>query len=486
MLQDTLHQARLASSKRRQRMLLIVVAILLAGIAIAVINPGLFNIATEPATSSISKARLEALPPSPSQLQSQAAHQPQAALREQFIQQLQRYEATREPELASANLKQWALEQSDTIASLKAAAIASFGQEKYTAGLQQLSQLNTLAQQVLVERDTTFAAEIEAASQALHDDHYTTGKLHIEKALLLKPDNQAAQDLAQQLEALPALLIQLKAARIAHIENNVAKEYAALDKAVQIAPQRHQLKQRRDMLAEQIKEQQFDKLIAQSLVRLKQHDLNAARHNEQLANALYPGRPEIQSLHAAISKASAAMAWQQMRTHAKQAMAEDDWPAALSIYSAAAKQFPDDPSIRDGLQLANRVVTVQRAMADYLKQPERLASPNIARSAEDTLKQAGVFAHNSPTLSRQKTALKTLLSQVHVNIPVFVKSDNQTYILVRGIGKVGKTPGRTIQLKPGLYTFEGTRSGYKSKLVQVRIPIGQTSFQVEVVCDEHI
>ena len=480
MLQDTLNQANLANRKRRKRMLLILIGTLLAGIAIAVTGPYLYNIATEPATRSSATARPEALPPSPPQFQAQQA------LREQFIQQLQHYEATREPELAGANLNQWAREQSDAIATLKTDAIASFGQEKYTAGLQQLSQMDTMVQQVLAERDTMFAAEMQAASQALHDDHYTDGKLHIEKARMLKADNQAAQDLAQQLETLPALLTQLKAANIARTENNATKEYAALTKAVHIAPQRLQLKQRRGILAKQIREQQFGRLISQGLVRVKQHDFNAAQRSEQQARALYPDRPEVRSLHADIARTSAAMALQQARTHARQAMADDDWPAALLIYNTAAKQFPDDTSVRDGLQLASVVVAVQTAVAGYLKQPERLASPNIDRAAQDTLIQADIFAPNSPSLSRQKTALKTLLSQMHVNIPVFVKSDNQTYIQVRGIGKVGKTRGRTIQLKPGLYTFEGSRPGYKSKLVQLRLPIGRTSFQIEVVCDEHI
>jgi len=75
---------------------------------------------------------------------------------------------------------------------------------------------------------------------------------------------------------------------------------------------------------------------------------------------------------------------------------------------------------------------------------------------------------------------------VNVKIPVTVTSDNQTFILVRGVGKVGVTQQRTIQLKAGVYTFEGMREGYKSKLVELRIPIGSDSIGVRIVCDERI
>ena len=45
---------------------------------------------------------------------------------------------------------------------------------------------------------------------------------------------------------------------------------------------------------------------------------------------------------------------------------------------------------------------------------------------------------------------------------------------------------KIIDLRPGKYTFEGARPGYRSKLVEVTIPPGTLLTVVEVICDEPI
>ena len=71
-------------------------------------------------------------------------------------------------------------------------------------------------------------------------------------------------------------------------------------------------------------------------------------------------------------------------------------------------------------------------------------------------------------------------------ISVEIVSDNQTNILVRGVGIVGITQLKTIQLTPGHYTFEGKRKGFKSKLIDVLIHYDQTSYRVSIRGDEPI
>jgi len=304
--------------------------------------------------------------------------------------------------------------------------------------------------------------------------------------LLLKPDKPEALKLAQRIDALPKTIALLKKAAIARTENNLEKEYAAVAEALKIAPDRQGLKQREATLKESIKESQFAPLVARGLANVKGEKLQAARANYKKANQLYPGRSELRILNESINRLAIALDLETAKTHGKAAIARDQWEKAQSIYAAAAKRHPDDKTILDGLQLSNKLVSLRRALSNYLRQPERLSSRNVAAGARQTLVQARIFAQNSKSLTQKATELDTLLATVNVKIPVTVTSDNQTYILVRGVGKVGLTQQRTIQLKAGTYTFEGLREGYKSKLVEVRIPIGSRSFGVKVICDERI
>ena len=102
------------------------------------------------------------------------------------------------------------------------------------------------------------------------------------------------------------------------------------------------------------------------------------------------------------------------------------------------------------------------------------------------LRPAESAANYSFAIKRQAEQLSELIKKINRLIPVTVNSDNKTYVSVRSVGKVGAVSQKIIQLKPGKYTFEGARNGFKSKLVQAFISYDMSDFSVRVICDEPI
>ncbi len=473
MLEEKIRQAGQAHAKNSKRML--AAAGIATGIIVIVIAATwLFGFSSSAPAPELAVA-LQATTPADN-----------SKLREQFKQQLRAYEADIAPALAGANLKAWSADQAIAINALKDRSTAAFATGDYTAALQSLAESEAMAKQLLVQREDMFSAQFTLAEKALAAENVSEAKLRISKALQLKPDNPEALKLAQRIDALPKLMALLKKAAIAQTENNLEKEYAAVVEAFNIAPDRPGLKQRQQTLAEQIRESQFAPLIARGLEHVKKGKLRSARASYDKAKRLYPGRSELHVLHEAIGKLAIRLDLDAAIRRGKAAIAQDNWDKAQSVYAAAAQRHPDNKAILDGLQLSNKLVSLHRALASYISRPERLAARNVGAGAQQALDQARIFARNSISLSRKSDVLRNLLAKANVKIPVTVTSDNQTYILVRGVGKVGLTEQRTIQLKPGTYTFEGLRKGYKSKLVEVRIPIGSNTFGVRVVCDERI
>jgi len=476
MLEEKLQQASQASARVRQRALWAFIGVGL--LAVVVIMLFFFQSAPSP-TAAIQTKSADAV-------RSREPTSDQSELRNRFMAHLQIYQNGQEADLAGANLLQWHAQQAEALTALKQDAIAAFSAGDYTAALEKLDALVAMARQTLATRDALLAGEIAAVKQALGADDAVAATLHITKALQLKPNNLQLQPLAQQAQALPALLTLLKKAGIAHTENNPEQELAWLNQAVNIAAHRNGLKPRRDALAQRIRETQFSRLISAGLAAVENKDMRTAQRNYKAASALLPKRSELNTLHAAINKLSDMLALQRALTQAGSASARDDWPKAQTVYAEVARRFPDNRDIHDGLQLADKVVSLQASIRTYLGQAERLSARNVFTAAQNTLIQARVFTRNSPSLARNTEKLQALLISMDKKIPVLVKSDNQTFIRVRGVGKVGITLARTIQLKPGIYTFEGIRAGYKSKLVRVRLPAGMQSFEVDVVCDEPI
>ncbi|MDQ6997500.1 MAG: hypothetical protein Q9M17_02175 [Mariprofundus sp.] len=484
MLEEKLQQASQASQKQSQRTLLWVTLVLMFSVVAVVLMTMIGSETSEPVASQSPSVVLQTQTPVQMQVPIQDMHQ--QGLREAVMKRLQAFEEEQEPALASANLEQWKPEKNAVLHTLKEDVLSSFAKGDYALASQRLDQLALLAQQLLAEWGETFVSETLMAENALKNDDYVAGKLHVTKALLLKPDEPGAKNLLKKLEALPELLALLKRADVARIENNFEKELTVLEHAFAIAPDRNGLKQRKDMLAETLKERRFSQWISSAWQALEKNDINTARLNYHQAKRLYAKRGELKPLNDAIAKTSARLDLKQSLSAAGQMIRQDEWLKAERIYAKSLQRHPQDKTLRDGLQLATKVVSLQAALNDYITRSDRLSAQNISAAAKDTLIQAEVFARNSKRLSFQITKLKTLLAKVNIKRAVMVKSDNNTFILVRGVGKVGLTPGREIQLKAGEYTFEGSRPGYKSKLVQVRVPIDGAMIRVEVICDERI
>ncbi|MDQ6975579.1 MAG: hypothetical protein Q9M22_03315 [Mariprofundaceae bacterium] len=485
MLEEKIKQANEASNKQWKYRLLMLTAGLLVGVTITVLVvwygsvlslSGLQPVAQK---ENLTVVRGDPLGKNPPEINP-------SKLRQSFIDRLQNYENNLETTLSKANLDAWNPAAKARIKSLKAAAIAAFTKADYSTAIDQMGQLEATGREIISLWNTSFSDVMAAGQKALDKDDAVRGKLYSAKALMIKPNNQQAQALAHKFDVLPALLALIKKADIARIENRAKKERHWLDQALKLAPEREALKQRRDVLAKSIKEKRVSALLAHALLAVKKNDFNAASRYYNKAKAIDPNRMGLRAVGEKIAKASDALRLKQVKAEARQSISMDHWREAKKIYKKATQHYPQDREIRDGLALANKLLALQTRIAKHLQQSTRLASENVFAQAQVALIQAGALSSNSPALAKKALKLKELLRKVKIKIPVLVTSDNQTYILVKGVGKVGFTAAHTIQLKPGDYTFEGSRTGYKSTWVQVHIPIGGKSVDVEVICDERI
>ena len=142
--------------------------------------------------------------------------------------------------------------------------------------------------------------------------------------------------------------------------------------------------------------------------------------------------------------------------------------------------------IKKLLKTSNQIIKFKALFSIYIKDPYKLANEKNIEEIQIAIEQTRDISLLSKTLEKKRQVVTENLAKMNNKIPVDVISDQKTYVLVRGVGKVGAIEKKTIQLRPGNYIFEGQREGFKSKLVKVFIPIEQTSFTVKVVCDEPI
>jgi hypothetical protein len=408
------------------------------------------------------------------------------AAREQFKTDLAAFQSDIEPAVTHEDFARWDATAQRQILDGKATAIARFSEASYVAAVDDLAAARAAAEKALVARAQTFNDAFAAAEAAHDDDSYDAAALAIDRALNIRPDSTPAAALKLRIDALPALLAKIEEAAVARVENNLDAERAHLKAALAIDPNRDALAARLNEVRRLLREARFAGHIVAGLTDVDARRLTSAQRNLDDARAVYPDRAEADLLDEKIAGLELELLIERLTATARAAAQADDWATAEQSYIQMRRLAPANRDITDGLALAQEINALHARATRHLAAPARLASEAVAADAGSVVDAVTPLRNDSPRLAAQADALAGLIKAYGVKVPVRIVSDGKTDITVRGVGIVGRITERTIELRPGRYTFEGIREGFQAVLVRVDIPPGQADLVLEIVTDERI
>ncbi len=473
MLEEKLEDARLQSAKRRRFLFVGLFATVCLG-GLGLLGLSLLDFSAQDNVPLV-VAEKESVPETD-----------MAEFRGDFKARLQQYENELEPRLHDTDLEQWDPDAFSQIKELKDQTMLHFSNGQYPKALETLQMLTNKTEDILVQAEQIYAENLNAASSFLAEEFYEKAKFHIDKALLVTPNSSQALELQLKTEKLPNILPLLNEAKVARAENDLLKEFKFLQQVLQISPERKEAAERVSVLTGLIKEENFELRIAAGFTAVENKQGKEARYFYQQAKKVDSAREELSLLLRQIVVLEKSLRVQRAVKLAEQAIRRDDWLQARKNFAIAAKDVPENKTVVDGLRRADLIIDLQARLSRFTKKPYRLAHVDVRADAEKTLAQAETASSYSFAIKRQAEQVRELIGKLNRSIPVTIISDNETYVIVRSVGKVGTVSEKIIQLKPGNYTFEGTRRGFKSKLVQRLIPYNQNNFNVRIICDEPI
>ena len=413
-------------------------------------------------------------------------NQDSETLRQQYLEAYAHFENTIKPELNKIDLPKWDEPLADRLNTNESAAIEQFGEAKYAQANATLDALIKLAETAISDSQNQFESAMQNAQQAFDDNQYEQAKTAISKALMLDSSSNQASALAERIEQLPEIASLVEQIEVANVENNPQTELRLINQLLTLTPEREALKQRAQALQTTLNNQKFQSLISQSYAAIDDGRIEAAKSALSQARNIYSNRVELSDVNTAIQQYEKNQRIQSGLTNAAKAESNDNWQAVKTNLEQVVKENPNNQSATEKLTMANNILSLDKQIDDYLKSPYRLSNSQLAEQARGAINAAAAYRNQSLSLTRKSRELETVLTAVNQTVPVEVRSDNQTHILVRGVGNVGVVDSKVIQLKPGQYTFEGKRQGYKSKLVEVTIPYDVNRFSLTLVCDEPI
>lgn len=419
-------------------------------------------------------------------LPSNEARQNSVADRQVYLEAYQHYQTALKPSLNSIDLMRWDKPVSDKLQLFENAALEQFSSGNYASALDAINKLTELAKDTIERSQNEYDDAIARAKQAYSALDYNMALLAIDKATLHQKDSQELGSLSLQIENIATIRDLEQIIRIANIESDPETELQAIRSLAKVDPDWGDYSQRTATLASQITIDRFNRAIARAYAAVDKKQVNTARAELNKASAISSSREEINQLSQEIAQLERTKRLETSVTNADTAAASDDWDKVSRNLAQALNNKPNDRLLTSRLEKANQIIAFKKQMTVLLTHPYRLATESVKVRAKIALIKAESYTEDSASLSTLSAKLADTVEAVNREVVVTLVSDGVTSISVRGVGIVGAVTSKVIQLKPGPYTFEGKRKGYKSKIVTVTIPMNNTTFRLKVVANERI
>lgn len=406
--------------------------------------------------------------------------------REQYLNKYKQYQQTTEPLVAKLNLNNWAVGEAEKLESMEQRATEKFSVGEYLNASKILDEAVSTAKQLESVHSTKLEELKLAANTAYSSNLAEEATNYIEMALNLAPNDSEMLALQSRASTLTQVLGLLQEASTARNLNRPKTELAILKQVIELDSNRHEVKERIANLQAEIVKQKFSNAIRSAQTELDRGNLEKAKSETLIAKNIFPKSNDVAVLENKIELLEKEQQYSEQIQLATNASREDDWDKSLHHFSKAVELKPNDLVALESQREAQTIVSVTRLLAEKLRNEHRMSDINVARQVLANLKGSEQYLEFSPKLKNVHEKLSARLNLYEKKVEVNVLSDNETHIIVVGVGIVGKTTGRTIQLRPGKHVFEGSRPGYRSVRVAVNIEPGSSPIETTVVCSEQI
>ena len=375
----------------------------------------------------------------------------------------------------------------DLISQLEADLVSLTGQNRYKDATSLLANTAmTIHSRMAAELDK-FQQLIGDADTAWQNKTLTQLAGILARASAIYTGHPAPLDHYRGLAAdWPAVSAALQRANKAQVENKPADEQKALQ---DIATLRHDiagLNDRITAVGQRLHQQRVDQLLNQIAQALTKGDAGVAGAALRQLRSLDPKTPEIPKLQADLAQLEEEIAFAVAMRAMDQFAAADKWAEAYEVATANQKQFQNYEKFQQRANFVGRVHNLISSSAKMLAAPDQLIRSSRQKQAAKLIADAETAQSFSPTLTRQRAALETMLQDYTTPLEIIVLSDTHTFVEVKSVGQVGAVGQKTIQLLPGDYIFEGKRKGFVTIRVPVALRPGDSGKRISVIADEQI
>jgi tetratricopeptide (TPR) repeat protein len=388
--------------------------------------------------------------------------------------------------LQERGVEQWAAEEFTRVKTLATEGDALYKSRQYADALARYKEGLAALQALEKSMPQVLEKLLEQARQALDNGDAAAAQAALATAALIAPDNEDIAKLQKRAAALPQLLPLLEQAHTAEAAGDLAQAQTLLQQAVALDPQHARAQEALKRVSASLSNKGFNAAMSEGYAALKAGQFDTARKAFSTAAKLQPGSKEAASALQEVAQVQSAQRLAALERQGEKQEQQEQWQQAVATYEQARKIDSGVLFASEGLKRSQARAQLDKQLRAVVSDPLRLSEPAVAAATWQLLAEAKLVTPRGAKLAEQITRLENILRQAEIKIDVTLRSDNATEVTVLKVARLGRFQEKSLPLRPGTYTAQGTRDGYRDVRQTFTITHDAAPAPVSVICSERI
>ena len=308
-------------------------------------------------------------------------------------------------------------------------------------------------------------------------------KTLVEEGLGIDPANNKLTNLNNRIDNYQKVTDLISSAKDYSFSNKYSLAIQTIDEALQIDSERADAKQSKIKIINESKVYYFDQNLKNAYNALASNEFSKSLTLYNDAKSILPSNPELPILKREIDTKKKNYDIVLYTNSGDRNYASENWESALDAYDKALKLDPTNSNLQ---RKFNRTSIVKKTYDDlnkYLRNVDRLSSPNIRRNFETVIGDA-----NNLVLKDEKKLIG-LISQANETFKKYGEmvvlnliSNGETYLDIQKTRQYQPFSEENIKLYPGKYTLIAKKRGMQSSRKEINLSPGTEFLSITAIC----
>ena len=308
-------------------------------------------------------------------------------------------------------------------------------------------------------------------------------KTLVEEGLGIDPANNKLTNLNNRIDNYQKVTDLISSAKDYSLSNKYSLAIQTINEALQIDPERADAKKSKIKIINESKVYYFDQNLKNAYNALASNEFTKSLTLYNDAKSILPNNPELPILKREIDTKKKNYDIVLYTNSGDRNYASENWESALDAYDKALKLDPTNSNLQ---RKFNRTSTVKKTYDDlnkYLRNVDRLSSPNIRRNFETVIGDA-----NNLVLKDEKKLIG-LISQANETFKKYGEmvvlnliSNGETYLDIQKTRQYQPFSEENIKLYPGKYTLIAKKRGMQSSRKEINLDPGTEFLSITAIC----